>query len=192
MKKILQILLNPFATISDKKQTTIGIISFVLGIMISYFMQMKIEVIGINSVSNYKVITIIINQSINFFTLTLVLYGLGKFINKKTRIIDIINSVLIALIPIYIGLFQNTNNFVVNEGRKVFSAIENKAIHQYQPSILFLFTAIIVILLVVYYIYLLFIGFKTATNAKKIGQYALFFILLIVTNILTSTLTNLI
>ncbi len=35
MKKILQILKNPFATISDKKQTMIGLFSFILGIIIS-------------------------------------------------------------------------------------------------------------------------------------------------------------
>src|SRR5690606_19969739 len=121
-------------TISDKKQTMIGLFSFILGIIISNFMQMKIEIIGINSVSNYKMSDIIINQSINIFILTLVLYGLGKFINKKTRIIDILNSVLLALIPLYISLFQNTNNFVVNEGRKVFTAIENKAIYQYRSE----------------------------------------------------------
>ncbi|WLD24794.1 hypothetical protein NU10_05290 [Flavobacterium dauae] len=190
MKKILQILKNPFATISDKKQTMIGLFSFILGIIISNFMQMKIEIIGINSVSNYKMSDIIINQSINIFILTLVLYGLGKFINKKTRIIDILNSVLLALIPLYISLFQNTNNFVVNEGRKVFTAIENKAIYQYKPSVLFLFTTIIVIALIVYYIYLLFIGFKTATNAKKTGHYILFFILFIITDLLTSALIN--
>lgn len=190
MKKLLQILKNPFSIINEKKLLIIGLFSFIFGIMISYFMQMKIEIIGINSVSNYKVSNIIINQSIITFMLILMLYGLGKFINKKTRIIDILNSVSIAFIPLYISLFQNTNDFIVNEGAKVFTAIENKAIHQYKPSILFLPIAMIVILLIVYYIYLLFIGFKTATNAKKTSHYVLFFVLLIITNILTSGLIN--
>ncbi|HUH25120.1 MAG TPA: hypothetical protein VLY87_00705 [Flavobacterium sp.] len=190
MKRVLQILKNPFAIINVKKQTLIGLFSFVLGIIISYFMQTKIEIIGINSVSNYKISSILLNQSINVLTLTFILYGLGKFINKKTRIIDILNSVLIALIPLYIGLFQNTNNFIVNEGTKVFTAIENKAIHQYKPPILFLPIVLIVIVLIVYYIYLLFIGFKTATNAKKVWHYVLFFIFLIITDLLTSGLIN--
>src|SRR5690606_18533050 len=93
MKKLLQILKNPFSIINEKKLLIIGLISFIFGIMISYFMQMKIEIIGKNSVSNYKVSNIIINQSIITFMLILMLYGLGKFINKKTRIIDILNKI---------------------------------------------------------------------------------------------------
>lgn len=190
MNNLLKILKNPYAIVEDKKLLIIGIFSFVLGIIISYFMQMKIEIIAINSVSNYKISSILLNQSINVLTLTFILYGLGKFINKKTRIIDILNSVLIALIPLYIGLFQNTNNFIVNEGTKVFTAIENKVIHQYKPPILFLPIVLIVIVLIVYHIYLLFIGFKTATNAKKAWHYVLFFILLIVVDLFASTLIN--
>lgn len=77
-------------------------------------MQMSLEIIGIHSANNYKISNIIINQSIIIFTLTLGVFALGKFINKKTRIIDILNTVLIAFIPLYISLFQNiiTSNII--------------------------------------------------------------------------------
>jgi len=190
MKKILQILLNPFATISDKKQTTIGITSLIIGILIAYFMNINLQILRIDPVSEVNLDKAFLNQIIITVFLTASFFGIGKIINKKTRFIDILNGVLISFIAIYISLFQNINNYLTNETNKIFEAIKEGNIYNISPSIIFILISLIGLFFFVYYIYLLFMGFKTATNAKKAWQYVLFFATLIIIDLITSYLIN--
>lgn len=184
------ILLNPFAIISDKKQTTIGIISLFIGMALIYIFQIQLEVFGIHLTENLLIHTAIIRQLILVATLTIILFTIGKLINKKTRIIDILNTVLIAFIPLYLCAFQNLNNYMTIQINHVLTAIQDNQLKELKPTILFAVITFFMITLIVYYIYLLFVGFKTATNAKKTWHYVLFFATFIITDLLTSYIIN--
>lgn len=190
MKKLVQILKNPFAVIDEKKLLFLGIFSFIVGIFLSYIFQMQIQILRIKTLETLNIKQITIGLFIVVIALTIVFYIFGKIINNKTRFIDILNMGIIALIPLYISLFQNLNNFSSNEITKMINALKEGNIHTQPPSLLFILVALIGLCFIIYYIYLLFIGFKTATNAKKIGHYIIFFILLFITDILTSGLIN--
>ncbi|SFO15570.1 hypothetical protein SAMN05421741_1235 [Paenimyroides ummariense] len=190
MKKLLQLLKNPFALVEDKKLFLVGISTFIVGIFLAYYFQLQQQILRLNISETPNLKQVIISHVIIVVSLTIVFLILGKIINKKTRFIDILNTVLIALIPIYITFFQNFNNFLTEETSKMLNALKDGSIYTQSPPILFIFVGLTGLVFFIYYIYLLFIGFKTATNSKKIWHYTLFFVLLIITDILTSGLIN--
>ncbi len=190
MKKLLQLLKNPFALVEDKKLFLVGISTFIVGIFLAYYFQLQQQILRLNISETPNLKQVIIWHVIIVASLTIVYLILGKIINKKTRFIDILNTVLIALIPIYITFFQNFNNFLTEETSKMLNALKDGSIYSQSPPILFIFVGLAGLVFFIYYIYLLFIGFKTATNSKKIWHYTLFFVLLIITDILTSGLIN--
>ena len=190
MKKLLQLLKNPFALVEDKKLFLVGISTFIVGIFLAYYFQLQQQILRLNISETPNLKQVIIWHVIIVASLTIIYLILGKIINKKTRFIDILNTVLIALIPIYITFFQNFNNFLTEETSKMLNALKDGSIYSQSPPILFIFVGLAGLVFFIYYIYLLFIGFKTATNSKKIWHYTLFFVLLIITDILTSSLIN--
>jgi len=184
------ILLNPFAILSDKRQTIIGIISLIIGIALIYIFQIQIEIIGLHIAENLKLQNASINQLIIVCLLTLAFFCIGKIINKKTRIIDILNTILLAFIPIYISTFINFNGYMDEQNNKIYEAFINNNVNEIKLPFLFLVISVFMILMIVYYFYLLFIGFKTATNSKKAWHYVLFFATLIIIDLLTSYIIN--
>lgn len=184
------ILLNPFAILSDKKQTIIGITALIIGICIAHFMNINIQILRIDPTDEVSFTKAILNQVIVVVFLTVALFGIGKIINKKTRVIDILNSVLIALISLYITFLQNIGNYLTDETNKTLEALKNGDIYNLSTSFLFYVIILLGLLFFVYYIYLLFIGFKTATNAKKAWHYVLFFTTLIIIDLITSIVIN--
>lgn len=184
------ILLNPFAVLSDKNQIIIGIASLIIGTLLSYFLHVNIQVLRINPLTDLSFIEVVTDQVILISLLTFSFFGIGKIINSKTRLIDIFNGICIASIPLYISLFQNINNFLTDEMNKLVEEMKNGNILNLSPSFLFLFISLLGFVFFIYYVYLLFIGFKTATNAKKAWHYVLFFVTLIVMDLIVSFLIN--
>lgn len=190
MNNLLQVLKNPFSLISEKKLLLIALISMFAGVFLCYFLQIQMQILRINPIKAPTFLQALLTNCIIVFSLTIGFYGLGKFINKKTRLIDIFNAVTIALIPAYISLFQNLNGFLTIETNKIQSAIKQGTITSLSTPFVFIIVTLIGLFFFIYYIYLLFTGFKTATNAKKAWHYVLFFTLLILIDFLTSGLIN--
>lgn len=190
MKKIGQLLKNPFAVLSDKQILLTGVVSFVIGIFLAFQFQIQLQILRINTLKIPSLIEVSIGHLIIVICLTISLFIIGKIINKKTRFIDILSSVLISLIPIYISFFENVNGFLTNETTKIENAVKEGTIYTQTPPILLIIVGFISFCFFIYYIYLLFVGFKTATNAKKTWHYLLFFVILIAIDLLTSGLIN--
>ncbi len=188
MKK--NVLLNPFAKIEDKKLLTLGLIAYIIGIFIAFSMKIELQILRINPLSTIDLPKILLNHSVITICLSLAFFGIGKIINKKTRFIDILNTVFIAFIPYYISLFQNINGYLTNETGKVMDALRQGTILNLTPSFLFIMVTLVGLLFFIYYIYLLFIGFKTATHSKKIWHYVLFFATLVVIDLIVSMIIN--
>lgn len=190
MKKIVHLLKNPFAVLTDKQILLTGVVAFVIGIFLAFQFQIQLQILRINTLKIPNLLEVVIGHLIIIICLTVSFFILGKVINKKTRFIDILSSVLISLIPLYISLFQNINGFLSNETSKIENAVKDGTIYTQTPPFLLIIVGLIGFCFFIYYIYLLFVGFKTATNAKKIWHYLLFFVILIAIDLLTSGLIN--
>lgn len=190
MKRLLQFIKNPFEISSDKSLTTTGIILFIIGISLAYFFQIQLQILRVNPLVKLTITDIIIGHLIILSALTIVYFILGKIINRKTRLLDILNMVLISLAPLYLIFFENINGYMYEEIYQMEEGIKSGGILNIKTSIFSVIISVMSISITIYFIYLLFIGFKTATNAKKIWHYVLFFAILFITDLLCSGLIN--
>ncbi|MDR2229270.1 MAG: YIP1 family protein [Flavobacteriaceae bacterium] len=167
-------LFNPFEKYSDYKLLLFGILFFILTPFVSYYTQNRMtsfmrfdrpeEVLTLKSSFLYC--------SVSIASIILILYLIAIVFNKRSRFIDITNTILVSN-AINIPALLLTHLIDVN---KAFSSEGiNENFYQYIINLLFIIvTTAIVIALVVYSIVLFFNGFKTTTNIKKWPQIVLF------------------
>jgi len=167
-------LFNPFEKYSDYKLLLFGILFFLLTPFVSYYTQNRMtsfmrfdrpeEVLTLKSSFLYC--------SVSIASIILILYLIAIVFNRRSRFIDITNTILVSN-AINIPALLLTHLIDVN---KAFSSEGiNENFYQYIINLLFIIvTTAIVIALVVYSIVLFFNGFKTATNIKKWPQIVLF------------------
>ena len=167
-------LFNPFEKYSEYKLLLFGILSFILTPFVSYYTQNRMTSF-MRFDSPEEVLTLkssFLYCSVSIVSIILILYLIAIVFNKRSRFIDITNTILVSN-AINIPILLLTHLIDVN---KAFSSDGiNENFYQYIINLLFiiLITAF-VISLVIYSIVLFFNGFKTATNIKKLPQIILF------------------
>lgn len=106
----------------------------------------------------------IIDNVINVTCLFIFLFIAGKLINPKTRMIDSLSTALFARLPLYLLPLLNFNgNLGLNTDPTDLSALQEYVMNNF---IFIIITAIITIAFIVWYVALLYNGYKTASNAK--------------------------
>lgn len=110
---------------------------------------------------------------LNIIITSFLLFVLGKLINPKTRIIDIINAVMLSRFMIYILLFFNANNWISNLTNEIMMEFPNIQL-DWKLALLTIFGLFSLAVIMVYLV-LMFLGFKVATNSKK-PKHVLWFI----------------
>lgn len=184
------IIFNPFEKFSEKQLLIFGIILSILGSFLGFYFGVIYD--GYLDVHIYEVTLIesLLHNAINILSMFIGLYVLGKIFNSKTRIIDILNAVLIARFPLYIlGIFAN-NQKLNSITDQLIEGINDPQKIQINTADLFFITAfsIFSLVLLVYVIVLLVNGFRTATHAKKWQHFLYFAIALILGEILSKYL----
>lgn len=164
-----QIIFNPFQKFDEKHLLVIGILFFILNIIGCYHYGLSN-----GSVFHYSILEkpihfleVVKSNGLSFLFAIIVLYILGKFLNKRTRFIDIINTVLISQIPLIITtpilgltLYRETiSSLVQNDG----SMNHLHLLH----LLIFIIWILSALTMLVYSIVLYYNGFRTATNIKN-------------------------
>ena len=187
-------LLNPFAFFNDKILLVIGIVAhfvftYVAKLSDSFFPDfLSIKKNG----TPYTYIDLLYQNTRNLLIAIGLLYILGKIINKRTRIIDIVNVVLISRIAYYIVFITDFIPIVNNNMEKVLKGVttNNLAVLQETSTmIVVLIVAFVAIFFICVMFYYLYIGFKTVTNLKTIQQTFAFIGTVLLIIIFTSILT---
>ena len=187
-------LLNPFAFFNDKILLVIGIVAhfvftYVAKLSDSFFPDfLSIKKNG----TPYTYIDLLYQNTRNLLIAIVLLYILGKIINKRTRIIDIVNVVLISRIAYYIVFITDFIPIVNNNMEKVLKGVttNNLAVLQETSTmIVVLIVAFVAIFFICVMFYYLYIGFKTVTNLKTIQQTFAFIGTVLLIIIFTSILT---
>ncbi|WP_221628971.1 YIP1 family protein [Elizabethkingia anophelis] len=167
-------LFNPFEKYSEYKLLLFGILFFILTPFVSYYTQNRMT-----SFMRFdrpeEVLTLkcsFLYCSISITCIILILYLIAVAFNRRSRFLDITNTILVSN-AINIPILLLTHLIDVN---KAFSSDGvNENFYQYIINLLFIIViTAIVISLVIYSIVLFFNGFKTATNIKKLPQIILF------------------
>ncbi len=162
-----------FERVADKKLLTIGLISLLIGSLIAINTNARFDgVLDMHLVEKVSQIQPFLDNIINTIILGILLFALGKYINSKTRFIDILNTAFICRIPFYILPLFNINHLLFDTTENLLKNISNPDIvvaSIQAPATLLLIIAfgIVSILAFILFGYLLYKGFKTATNFKK-------------------------
>lgn len=195
------ILLNPFKKYSDQTLLLIGIAMVLVGSFAGFYFQARYDgVLDLHFVENIQWQEPLLDNLINIFSLSLLLFAGGKYLNGKTRLIDILNTVLIAQIPFYLMTLTNINGFMLKSSKKLLavlmpqdSGIPVLAPQEIMPIIndslgFIILSSVTGILVLVWFIILLYNGFKIASNAKGTKAIVLFIAAILIAEVLSKLL----
>lgn len=187
MKKIL---FNPFERYSETQLLIFGVAAAILSTYLSYVFNARFDgALDMHLVKNITLKQAITDNIINIASLFATLYAIGFLINKKTRPIDILNTVLVARSIYCIMPFTHFAADTLEE-----FAVKTAKINPLDPApIAFTATEIIIISIValfgiitlIWTVTLLYNGFKTATNLKTIKHKVLFATAIILAEVLS-------
>ena len=174
-----QTLFNPFSKISEKRLFLFGLLFFSVNSVVCFFTSTKMDSIfhfspqKNLSLSSAFSFTAVSSASAMFF-----LFLLSLVINKRTRFIDIANTVFISQVPNFLillcikfsGLETLTSKINTTNGTPPSLNLDSIAIIPFTIGI------ILMLAFIIYGFVLMYNGFKTATNLKKGYHIALFII----------------
>lgn len=195
MKKVL---FNPFEQFSERPLILFGISITILLSMTGAFFNARFDgVIDLHFSTPTFFINTLTDNAVNIVILSLALFTLGKFRNNKTRFIDVFTASLIARIPYYMLPFFNWNNTVLIESEKLlkqFMTVQPGVAPQFESTqmlVLVLFAGFSILFLA-WFIYLLYQGYKVATNAKGGIEIILFGVTILIAEVFSKIIFYLI
>jgi hypothetical protein len=183
MKKIL---FNPFEKYDGRPMLTIGLVATVIGSLLGFAFNARYDgVIHISYVENVTFAEPFTDNVFNITCMFIAFYLFGYFINKKTRPIDILATVMIARLPFYITTLDNINGFIYKQSTLMMEAGMDMASIDQTNLIIVTALALLSLPFVVWYIALLYNGFKTAVHLKTATHKVMFVLAIIVAEVLS-------
>lgn len=182
------ILYNPFEIYTERKLITVGSIITIVFSYIAFLVYIRFDGLVDMHFSDHIVpLQPLLDNTINIITCSIFLFVLGKYINRKTRFIDILAVSIVARFPFYPLLLLNINNFLKNSTEGIIENSKPELIHQISPSslVIILLFALLAIGALIWYMILLYRGFKTATNSKGNKPIALFVITIFIVELIS-------
>jgi hypothetical protein len=164
---------NPFEIYSEKRLTFFGVLLLVFASVAAFLLNARFDgILDMHLVREVRLVDPLLDNVINTLVLTFFLFVLGYFLNPKTRIWDVLNVALVARIPFYSLPMFNIGDLLNNRTDELLKMVDTTsgALHgelSTSSILLMLVFACFGIGALVVFGYLLFIGFRTATNSKS-------------------------
>jgi len=185
------LLFNPFKRYSERQLLVFGGVTTIVGIVFASLTNTHFDgVLDTHFGKDVSLKTAVLQSLINSVSILLVFYPLGKWINSKTRLIDIFNVSLILKIPAFFMMPLNINNWAALQSEPFLESLSDPLKLQFTNElILFLaLTSILGLVILAWLIILLYNGFKVATNLKGTNHLIMFIIAIIVSEIVSKVL----
>lgn len=186
---------HPFESLQETQLLSIGLLFLVLFSIIAYYTNARFDgVLDLHFVPSISLHQPLMDNIANTISLSLFLFILAKYVNKRSRLIDIIAIALISRIPLYFGVVFNigqistetTNHLMehISDPEQIFN-LPALNLTVLALSSLFALAAMFLVC------YLVYKGFKIATNAKKKSHILLLIPSVIFAEILSKFLVTL-
>lgn len=182
------LLLNPFEKYSERILIIVGLAFTVIGGYLGFVFNARFDgVIDLHFAERVTLYQPILEIGINILSTTVLLFIVGKIINPKTRIIDIFLTSMIARIPYYIVTFFNSNNKAYTISQGILNLVKSNKTNMLSSTDIFylLLMSFAIIASLIWFIALLFNGFKTAVNAKETKHILLFIAAIVAAEIIS-------
>lgn len=187
------ILFRPFERYSEKTLVIVGVAFTLIGSLLGAVFQGRFDgVLDMHFVPSTSFYQVLIDNVINIFCLVLFLFLSAKYINNKTRLIDILTAAMVARIPYYFMVFGNINNTMSKASEEIMQLVNPEMVEQVGTSSLLLVIGfgLISIVFLIWYIALLYNGFKVASNAKGNTPIVLFILSILLAEVLSKVLIH--
>jgi len=171
--KASKIFLKPFDDFSERTLFVFGSFFYVLGSLLAYFYDIRYNgFINIRFGDGGPLYFPFINNLVNTLIPAVILYLFAKMIYAKTRFVDVLNTILIARIVIYLTSVLVVLDKSKAATEKITQAIVNGDVQleTVPKSDVFLaaFVGVLSLFILIYYFYILIQGMKVAMNNRKI------------------------
>lgn len=171
-----KIIFNPFERFDAKLLFTISLISLIVCIAAGYWTDSFFS--SIYRVNHREKVTyqnVAVPTVISFAVGITVIFILGKIVNNKTRLIDIINTILISQVFLVLLLPLQKIPYICEAGERIGQYQTHPAgAFPVLDSTIIIFITILNIIILIYSMIIYYNGFKTATNIKKWQHIVLF------------------
>jgi len=187
------ILFRPFERYSEKTLVIVGVAFTLIGSFLGAVFHGRFDgVLDMHFVPSTSFNQVLLDNAINIFCLVLFLFLSAKYINNKTRLIDILTVAMVARIPYYFMVFGNINNTMSKASEEIMQLVNPEMVEQVGTSSLLLVIGfgLISIVFLIRYIALLHNGFKVASNAKGNTPIALFILSILLAEVLSKVLIH--
>jgi hypothetical protein len=186
MKKLF----NPFEFYSEKALIAFGIIVLSIASLAAWYFGGRYDgVIDFHLADDIAIWQPFADNAIATFSLALPLFILGRSINNRTRLVDIIAASLVARTPFVLEPFFNMGGYLGRATDAVTSQYMkggSSVLPETEDLIIILAFSLISILLLVWFAILLYNGFKTATNIRKTAHIVWFIAAVIIAEIISA------
>lgn len=187
-------LFKPFERYSGIPLLLVGLGITVFGVFMSFAFNTRFDgVLDFHAVESISLQQALKESIINIASLFLFLYLAAVLVYKRTRPIDLLNTVLVARAPMYILPLLNINNYMTEAANGFISATKNvdngtQELLDHLPF--FLITVIVLLAAIIWSVALLVNGYRTASNAKSTSSIVYFIIALLLAEILSKVLIH--
>lgn len=187
MRKIL----NPIEYFDEKVLLKVNLIIFAIGTTAAILLRGWFDnTFHLAFRTHTAALPTLLENLFSVLLITVAFFITGKIINKKTRWIDSLNLALYIRIPFYIMVLSNITGIFSNmmpeieKGNRISVQLPTRE----SDYIFLMFFSLISILVVVLQLIVIYRGFKTLANAKKITDYLILITLFIITMFISSIL----
>ncbi|ANH79783.1 hypothetical protein A8C56_01280 [Niabella ginsenosidivorans] len=187
MSKNWKTVFNPFERYSEKSLAVAGIITLLLSIILFWWAgQTNDGIYHVSPKADLSLVGAITEAVVYTLLVCALLSGLGKAINPKTRIIDILNATMIHRIPLTLGILILQLPFIKAAMDKILQAVKSNHLESLSGTTIWISTVVSLLMLVFFVcaIVLLLNGFRTAVHVRKAIHYVLFAATLIIAEVI--------
>ncbi|MDT0293328.1 hypothetical protein ACFQ3R_08300 [Mesonia ostreae] len=188
-----KLLYNPFERYQERTLILVGSLALVAGAVLAFFFKARFDgVLDLHFASQIELWQAFADQGVNVACLLISLGAVAFYMNKRTRIIDMLAVCLFARLPYYLLSVFNVNGLMVRISEEILK--DPMALAKGDIAIANLFLLLVFsgfsLLAIVWQLALLYNGTKVASNAKGTTYTILFVIAIIVAEILSKLLIN--
>lgn len=181
-------LYNPFELYSERQLLIFGFVMTLIGSFLGYLFNGRFDgIVDFHLLESVTFFEVVLDNFFNTVLLTMLLFITGKFINSKTRFVDVLNASLIARIPFYILPFFNFNNVMYDVSNRTYDIMVAGSFNAISTPdiILLMLFSFVAICTLIWFSVLLWNGFKVATNAKGIKNIIVFIFTIIAAEVVS-------
>lgn len=182
-----KILWNPFEHCRESTLLVFGVIITIAGSLVATICNARYDgVLDMHLVPDATLLQPLLDNVINIVALLVTLFGLGKIVNGKTRLIDILIAAMVARTPLYLLPLFNIGGMQSEYLDEVMEkALTNPTDISGEALTVITLFGLLALLIIIYYLLFLWKGFKVATNSKKGYHIALFIVCVLLAEVLS-------